>query len=95
MPIYSFGADSPLKFELSEDFADAYNRALKAFFEAQTYYKTKFRTPWEPSQALEMYVKKEDIDVFNAFGDILDKALDDYGADVSEEELTNDYLIKN
>jgi hypothetical protein len=95
MPTYSFGVDSPLKFELDEDYAAAYNRATMAFFEAQHLHRMKTGTQWDPSHPLYVECSKEDIAAFNAFGKILEDALERYGKAVTEDEITDDFLVKN
>ena len=95
MPVYSFGVDSPLKFELTEDYAKAYNGALKAFFLAQEIYELANGTRWEPKQTLWITWTEEQREAFNGFAKILSEALKLYGKPVHESELTDDYLIKN
>lgn len=95
MPIYSFGVDSPLKFELTEDYVEAYNGALKAFFQAQDNYLLAHGTRWEPKTALSIDWTEEQRKAFNEFDKILREALNRYGKPVHNDELTHDYLIKN
>ena len=95
MPIYSFGLDSPLKFELSEGYVDAYNRALTVFFLAQeTHFKTT-GSRWNPSMSLLIEWEDDERAAFNAFNDILKKALELHGTPVHQDELTDDFLVKN
>lgn len=95
MPVYSFGTDSPLKFELTDEFAEAYNRAIKAFFEAQIKFKEDYGFPWKPELPIHIKCSEDDMATFNSFAHILKEALSRYGKPVHEDELTDDYLIKN
>lgn len=95
MPIYSFGKTSPLKFELSDEYADAFNRGVKAFFDAQLRFKEEHGTEWVPSAPIWMDWDEEAMTAFNAFNDILQKALGLHGRPVMVEDIHDDYLIKN
>lgn len=93
MPVYSFGADSPLKFELTDEFAEAYNRATDNFMEAQIKHKEATGKDWTPDDSIMLH--HTTVEAFNAFGPILDDAQAKYGKPVYTEELTDDHLIKN
>lgn len=95
MSTYSFGIDSPLKFELSDEYAALYNRATQAFFDAQSNHKERTGSKWTPGQPLEIDMTKEEMTAFNGFKQVLEEALKNYGKPVKENELTDDFLIKN
>lgn len=95
MPIYSFGLDSPLKFDLSEEYVDAYNRATKAFFEAQDYHLTITGTRWEPPMLLNIAWTEEEQKAFNGFNEYLKKALELHGTPIQQDDITEDYLVLN
>jgi hypothetical protein len=93
MPVYSFGKDSPLKFELTDEFAEAYNRATDNFMEAQIEHKARTGKNWTPEEPIML--QDTTVEAFNRFGPILEQAQAAYGKPVHEDELTDDHLIKN
>jgi hypothetical protein len=95
MPTYSFGKDSPLKIKISRKDADAYNRFTKAFFEAQTQYKESHGVRWTPDQPLPIKTTRKDNEIYNRVGRIINEAIKNFGRGISEDELMEDYLIKN
>ena len=95
MSIYSFGADSPLKFELTEEYAEAFNRGTKAFLDAQIAHKERTGSNWTPDQALLFDCNEEAIDAFNAMSHHMKEALERHGRPVMEEDILSDYLVKN
>lgn len=95
MPIYSFGVDSPLKFELSEEYVALYNRATQAFFDAQNAHLKTYGTPWSPAGYLMLEMTAEELAAFNAFNGILQEALAKHGRPVHESDLHEDFLVKN
>lgn len=95
--IYSFGKDSPLKFELSDEFVKDYNGGVRAFLEGQFKYRELHGEDWggQRDVPVPMRIKKSQVAAFNAFGDILDAAIKAYGKDVTPEELPDDFLVRN
>lgn len=93
MPVYSFGADSPLKIEVTDEFAAAYNAATDDFAKAQLAFKINSGKEWTPEHPL--YVRDESDEVFDTFAEILEKAVENYGRPIYEYELTDIHLIKN
>jgi len=95
MPIYSFGKDSPLKIRLSRKEAEAYNRFTKSFFEAQTHHKEVHGVRWTPDQPLSILTNKKDNETYNRVGRKITRAIKKFGRGITEDELTDDYLIEN
>ena len=95
MPIYSFGVDSPLKFELSEEYVALFNRATQKFFDAQVAHKDIYGTLWSPAVHLMIDIEEEELVAFNAFNGILQEALAKHGRPVPESDLHEDFLVKN
>lgn len=94
MPIYSFGLDSILKVELTEEQADGYNRFQAAFFEAQT----KLRdagTPWVPTEPLSIDALEGDGEIYNEVAGLINDAIDKIDQKKTPIGLGEDYLIKN
>ena len=93
MPVYSFGTESPLKFDVTEEFANAYNDAVDDFMNAQKAHKETTGKAWTPDEPLML--QHSTPEVFDAFVKILDDAQTSYGKPVHEEDIKDDYLIRN
>lgn len=93
MPVYSFGADSPLKFEITDEFAATYNAATDDFMQAQIAHKERTGKDWSPEQAL--FLQHSTAAAFDTFAEILAAAISAYGKPIYENELTDIHLIKN
>lgn len=94
MPTYSFGVNSVLKVELTEEEALRYNRFQRAFFYAQGRMRTA-GTPWDPSEPILIDVVEGDADVYNAVGKKINAAISAIDQDKTPIELEEDFLIKN
>ncbi|AOZ64900.1 hypothetical protein SEA_MAYA_35 [Streptomyces phage Maya] len=95
MPVYSFGKDSPLKFELSEDYVKLFNSATLEFLDAQKRFMERTGTRWYPTQPISLRWTKEQMDAFNQFDVILQEALEKHGSPVLESDIHEDILIEN
>lgn len=93
MPVYSFGTDSPLKFEISDELAAAYKEGVSNYFAAQRAYKASTGRQWEPDQPLVL--NHATAIAFNVFAEFMRIALERYGKPVSMEDIFDDYLVKN
>lgn len=94
MPIYSFGINSILKLELTEEEADGYNRFVQAFFDAQEAHLARTGTRWEPTEPL--WIKNdEDIETHNLVARKLTKAIESIDQEKTPIEIDEDFLIKN
>jgi len=92
---YSFYG-SPLHLILEDEIADGYNRAAKAFYEAQEAHLERTGTRWDHSEPLLMHTTDKDQAAFDAVGSIINvlAEVNGGGLDIPEEEITEDYLIK-
>jgi hypothetical protein len=95
MPTYSFGKESPLKFELEPEYADAYNRGTAAFFEAQEFFKKTHGFEWTPEHRLAIRIDQEAMEAFNSFNAHIKKALEKHGRPHNPDDDTDDYLVLN
>jgi hypothetical protein len=97
MPVYSFGTDSPLKIEISDEDATAYNRVTKSFFAAQQKYRDEHNgTPWDQRSPLAFdNIEEGDMATYNRVGSIINSAVKSFGRAIQMEELTDDFLVKN
>jgi hypothetical protein len=96
MPTYSFGVNSILKVELSEEQALRYNRFLTAFFDAQTKL-SEAGTPWDPkvSPILEIEFEDGDDKVYNEVARKITTAINAIDQDKTPIEIEDDFLIRN
>lgn len=49
MPTYSFGEDSPLKFEISDKLAQRYNEAVALYLKTHRRFTQKYGRKWDPN----------------------------------------------
>jgi len=94
MPVYSFGKNSILKIEITEEKAAAYNRWTQAFFDAQK----KLRdagTPWEPTEPIYIVCTEEDMRIYNEVGAVINEAISKIDQEKTPIEIEDDFLVKN
>lgn len=82
---------SKLHLILEDEFADAYNSAHKKFIE---YSKDKPNGFWKEPIAVDMTT--EELHAFNTFAKLMNFMIEinDGDLDLTEEEMTSDYLVK-
>ena len=92
---YSFYG-SPLHLILEDEIADGYNRAAKAFYDAQKAHLERTGTRWDPSEPLWIETTDEDQAAYAAVGKIINLLIEVNGGglQIPEEEMTDDYLVK-
>lgn len=92
---YSFYG-SPLHLILEDDLADGYNRAAKAFMDAQVAHKERTGTQWNPDEPLWILTNDEDQAAFAAVGRIITLLVEVNGGglEIPEEVCTSDFLVK-
>jgi hypothetical protein len=82
---------------LEDEVADAYNRFLKAWYDAQVKHKEVHGKQWDPvDEPLLINYNDRDKEVYDALGNIINKLveLNGGGLEIPEEEMTSDYLVK-
>lgn len=82
---------------LEDEIADAYNRYLKAWYEAQVRHKEVHGKKWEPdNEPLRIKCNNRDKEIYDEVNEIIHKLVkvNGGGLDIPEEELTSDYLVK-
>lgn len=95
MPTYSFGEDSPLKFEISDKLALYYNQAVAEFFKAQTRFNQKFGRRWDPvNDVISIKWSKKQRRAWNDFADVMNAALAK-GDPYHVSDIMDDFLVKN
>ena len=88
-----------LQLVLDDDFAEAYNRALKAFFEAQGAYKKIHGQDWKPSESIFVEWTQKEQDAFNKFAEFMNNYVEFVGDGLDlgyngQENFPSDYLVK-
>jgi hypothetical protein len=81
---------------LEEDVADAYNRHVEEFVNAQIRHEKLHGSKWTPDQPLMMNLSKKDFEVYDKLADILNQLieLNGGGLDIPEEECTSDGFVR-
>lgn len=96
MATYSYGEQSPLKFEISDKLADQYNAAVERYLKAHRRFTQKFGRPWEPHiDPISIDWTRKQERAWNKMVDVVDKALEEYGSPVHANDLMEDYLVRN
>lgn len=76
MPVYSFGVDSPLKFQISNRLAQDYNSAVEQFFKAQQRFNQKFGKVWNPAKdPLAIGFSRRQLKAWNDFAKVFNAAI--------------------
>lgn len=95
MPTYSFGEDSPLKFEIPDNLALYYNEAVAEFFKAQTRFNQKFGRTWDPNKdAISIGWSKKQRKAWNDFARVFKTVLEKDGP-FHVNDISDDFLVKN
>ena len=93
---YSFGVDSILKLQLTEEHAMRYNRFLQAFFDAQEKILKETGTRWDPvTEPIYLEIEEGDREVFNAVGRLFTAQLEFIDQTKTRIEIDDDFLVKN
>jgi hypothetical protein len=87
---------SPLHLVLEDDLAEAYNRAIDGFFEAQKVHLERTGRKWQPSEPIWMNWSPEERDAYAKVGRVINLLIEINGSglDIPEEQITSDYLVK-
>lgn len=92
---YSFGEDSPIKFELADKLARLYNEAASEWFKAQVRFNQKFGRKWDPvSDPIEIRWTRDQSKAWNDFAKIFKNAVDEQGP-FHENDIMDDFLVRN
>lgn len=92
---YSFGADSPIKFEIADKLARLYNEAASEWFKAQVRFNQKFGRKWDPvADPIEIRWSRSQSKAWNDFANIFKQAVDERGP-FHENDIMDDFLVKN
>lgn len=92
---YSFGEDSPLKFQISDQLAQRYNEAVDKFFKAQQRFNQKFGRPWDPAaDPIEINWTRKQRKAWDEFAGVMNRQLTANGP-YHYNDIMDDYLVKN
>ena len=95
MPTYSFGEDSPIKFEIPDKMAVHYNEATKEWFKAQQRFKQKFGRRWDPfTDPIALRWTRQQKKAWNDFATVFNKVIERDGP-FHETAIMDDYLVRN
>lgn len=95
MPPYSFGLESPLKFNIPDKMAEDYNAAVAEFFKAQQRFNQKFGRRWDPvSEPIKIKWSKSQRKAWNDFSKIFNKVNEEQGP-FHINDIMDDFLVKN
>lgn len=95
MPVYSFGLESPVKFNISDKLAQQYNEAADLFFKAQQRFNQRFGRQWvQDTDYVSIGWSRKHQKAWNQFGKVLDKAIEE-NSPVHPNDFMEDFLVKN
>lgn len=94
-PTYSFGADSPVKFNVTDNLAKLYNEAASEWFKAQVRFNQKFGRKWDPVRdPIEIRWSRAQKKAWNDFAKIFKKVVEEQGP-FHENDIMDDFLVRN
>lgn len=93
--VYSFGEDSPMKFELPDKKAELYNQAAQAWFDAQRKFNKTFGRPWNPEMDhITVSWSRRQRKAWNEVSKAITKVMKEQGP-FHENDFMDDFLVKN
>lgn len=95
MATYSFGKDSPLKFEIPDKLAQHYNGAVNEFLKAQQRFNQKFGRRWDPTRdPIAVRWNRKQKWAWNEFAKVLATIPENEGR-YHPNDIMDDFLVKN
>jgi hypothetical protein len=87
---------SRLHLILEDEVADSFNRFQQAWFDAQTNHEATHGTRWDPSEPLLIDFEESDKLAWDNVGRIINLLIEVNGSglELTEEEITDDFLVK-
>lgn len=93
--IYSYGEDSPLKFEIPDKLAERYNEAVEEFLKAQRRFTQKFGRAWDPAtEPIKIKWSKKHRKAWGEFSKVFNEAVERSGP-YHANDIMDDFLVKN
>jgi hypothetical protein len=94
--IYSFGEDSPIKFEISDKLAKYYNQAAAKWFKAQQRFNQQHNRKWNPrKKAIDPRWNRDQQKAWDDFAEIFDEVISERGTGYHPNDIMGDFLVKN
>lgn len=95
MPTYSFGEESPIKFEIPDKMAQYYNEAVSEFFKAQRRFLQKFGREWDPkADPIWIDWTHKQKKAWNQFAKVFNDVVKAEGP-FHENDIMDDFLVRN
>lgn len=92
---WSFGAESPMKFPISDELAELYNQAAREFFKAQERFKRKHNRDWDPiNEPIQIKWSRKQKKAWGKFAEVFNRINTEQGP-FHENDIMDDYLVKN
>jgi hypothetical protein len=93
--LYSYGAESPAKFRISDKMASNYNDATKEFLKAQRRFTQKFGRAWDPARdPIKIKWSRQQQKAWNAVAEIVNRYIAKNGP-IPTGDYLDDFLVKN
>lgn len=93
--VYSFGEDSPLKFQIPDKMAKFYNEAALEYFKAQQRFNQKYGRKWNPDDTpVKPKWNRNQKKAWNDFAKIFGEEVEKQGP-VHANDIMGDFLVKN
>jgi hypothetical protein len=92
---YSFGEESPIKFQLSDKMAQLYNEAAAEFFKAQQRFNQKVGRRWDPAKdPIKIRWNRKQRQAWNDFTKVFNEVVTREGP-FHPNDIMDDFLVKN
>lgn len=91
--VWSFGEDSPIKFEIPDKMATSYNEALQEFMNAQRRFTQKWGKAWN-GEPIDMNWTRRQRKAWNQFADLFNAKIKAEGP-FHQNDIVEDFLVKN
>lgn len=99
MTTYSFGEDSPVKFEISDKMAKNYNNAVEKWLKAHQRFNQKFGKKWDPeSDPIVVRWSNRERKAWNSIADMFNRKTGGYdhpAGPFHPTDFADDFLVKN
>lgn len=95
MPNYSYGLESPIKFEISDKLANHYNEAVEQFLKAQQRFNQKFGRQWNPAtEPIKIKWSTHQRKAWNKMSKIINNYIAQNGP-ILAGDVWDDFLVKD
>lgn len=99
MPVYSFGEESPVKFDISDKTAKYYNQAAERWLKAHRRFTQKFGRRWDPfKDPIIVKWNRHQKSAWNQVADMFNKLTNGYdhpAGPFHPSDFMDDFLVRN